>query len=115
MGDGFEQRNNQPAKIVRQRPISTARSEHSGEREIVKEKVNCSIIQHGKDYGKTIEITGPDRECDICGGQIAIEAEQPICQVCGAVFGSGTKKKRERTPEQARKWGADRFMKAMAY
>ena len=114
MGDGFEQRNNQPAKIVRQRPIRTARSAHSGEHAIVKEKKICSIVQHGKDFGRTIEITGPNRLCE-CGGRIEIEAHEPVCQDCGAIFGTGIKKRRERTPEQARHWGADRFMKAMAY
>jgi hypothetical protein len=101
-------------KIVRHRPISSARAAHSSEGEIVKEKAYCSIVERGKHYGKTVEITGTDCTCKICDGKITMQSGRPFCEDCGAILGSDVYKE-ERKPEQKPWRGGGAFMRALIH
>lgn len=114
-GGAWSESDAKVTRIVPERAINTARAAHSREGEIVKEKTICSIYNHGKDHGKTVEITGEPCRCKICQDKIKIQSGQPFCQKCGAILGSAIYSK-ERKPEPKQSWrGGGKFMKLIVH
>ena len=52
------------------------------------------------------------KKCIYCGGEVRFSAGGVLnCQSCGTVYNQGKPyPEKRKSPDQARKWGADRFM-----